>query len=96
VAKDVLPMWRVREQLVKAVTLKIDVDRTTEADVAALAELCRQHPGACKVYFEVSGAGMPRSVRLHARTAVVDLTPELMKSLNRQLGTEAVILESEA
>ncbi len=95
VAKDVLPMWRVREQLVKAVTLKIDVDRTTEADVAALAELCRQHPGACKVYFEVSGAGMQRPVRLHARTSVVDLTPDFMKALGRKLGTDSVVLESE-
>ena len=96
VAKDVLPMWRVREQLVKAVTLRIDVDRTTEADVAALADLCRQHPGTCKVYFEVTGAGMPRPVRLHARTAVVDLTPDLMKGLNRRFGNDALMLESEA
>ena len=96
VAKDVLPMWRVREQLVKAITLRIDVDTATEADVAALAELCRQHPGACKVYFEVTSAAMPRPVRLHARTAVVDLTPDLMKGLRRQFGNEALVLESEA
>ncbi len=96
VAKDVIPMWRVREQLVKAVTLRIDVDRTTEADVQALAELCAQHPGACKVYFEVTSAQMPRPVRLHARTAVVDLTPDLMKGLSRRFGADALVLESEA
>ncbi len=45
IAKDVLPMWRVREQLVKALTLRIDVDTTTEADVAAIKALCDQHPG---------------------------------------------------
>jgi DNA polymerase-3 subunit alpha len=95
VAKDVLPMWRVREQLVKAVTLRIDVDEATEADVAALADLCRQHPGACKVYFEVTSAQMPRPVRLHARTAVVDLTPDLMKGLSRRFGADALVLESE-
>jgi len=96
VAKDVLPMWRVREQLVKALTLKIDLDTTTEADVDELRAICAAHPGACKVYFEVSGGGMPRPVRLHARTAVVDLTPELMKGLRRQFGTESLVLESEA
>ncbi|PAP77419.1 DNA polymerase III subunit alpha [Rubrivirga marina] len=96
VAKDVLPMWRVREQLVKAVTLRIDVDEATEADVAALADLCRQHPGACKVYFEVTSRAIPRPVRLHARTAVVDLTPDLMKGLSRRFGADSLILESEA
>ena len=95
VAKDILPMWRVREQLVKAITLKIDVDTTTEADVTALKALCDAHPGACKLYFELASAAMPRPVRLHARTAVVDLTPELMKGLRRQLGAEALVLESE-
>lgn len=53
-------------------------------------------PGACKVYFEVSGAGMPQPVRLHARTSVEDLTPELTKSPNRLLHAEHVVLESEA
>ena len=71
IARDLLPMWRVREQLVKAITLKIDVDTTTEDDVAALKALCDAHPGACKVYFQLASSAMPRPVRLHARTAVV-------------------------
>ena len=96
VAKDVLPMWRVREQLVKALTLQIDADLVTPDDVAALQALCAEHPGACKVYFEVSSRQLPRPVRLHARTAVVDLTPELMKGLNRLLGTRSLVLEGEA
>ncbi len=96
VAKDVLPMWRVREQLVKALTLRIDVDTTTEADVTAIKALCDAHPGACKVYFELASAAMPRPVRLHARTAVVDLTPALMKGLGRLIGDRAVVLQAEA
>ena len=95
VAKDVLPMWRVREQLVKALTLQIDADLATTDDVAALQALCAEHPGACKVYFEVSSRQLPRPVRLHARTAVVDLTPELMKGLGRLLGTRSMVLEGE-
>ena len=96
VAKDILPMWRVREQLVKAVTLRIDADTATEDDVAAVASLCREHPGACKIYFEVTSQRFQRPMRLHARTAVVDLTPELMKGLDRVLGQGRVVLESEA
>ena len=96
VAKDVLPMWRVREQLVKALTLQIDADVTTTEDVAALQALCAEHPGACKVYFEVSSRQLPRPVRLHARTAVVDLTPQLMRGLNKLLGTRSLVLEGEA
>ena len=95
VAKEVLPMWRVREQLVKAVVLRIDPDVATEADVDALAGLCAEHPGACKVYFEVASRALPRPVRLHARTAVVDLTPELMKGLNGLFGARSVVLEGE-
>ena len=95
VAKDVLPMWRVREQLVKAITLRIDADTATPEDVAGLKALCDEHPGACKVYFEVTSAQMPRPFRLHARTAVVDLTPELTRGLTRLIGREAVVLESE-
>ena len=95
VAKEVLPMWRVREQLVKAVVLRIDPDVSTEADVDALATLCGEHPGACKVYFEVASRALPRPVRLHARTAVVDLTPEFMKGLNGLFGAQSVVLEGE-
>ncbi len=96
VAKDVLPMWKVREQMVKALTVQIDADVATTDDVAALQALCAEHPGACKVYFEVSSRQLPRPVRLHARTAVVDLTPELMKGLNKLLGTRSLVLEGEA
>ena len=95
VAKDVLPMWRVREQLVKALTVQVDADLVTTDDVAALKALCDQHPGACKVYFEVTSRQLPRPVRLHARTAVVDLTPELMKGLGRLLGTRSLVLEGD-
>ena len=95
VAKDILPMWRVREQLVKALTLKLDADVTTTEDVAALKALCEQHPGTTKVYFEVTSGQLPQPVRLHARTAVVDLTPELMKGLDRIVGARSMVLEGE-
>ena len=95
IGREVLPMWRVREQLVKAVVLRLDADLLKESDVEALAGLCEAHRGACKVYMELTSRELPRPVRLHARTAVVDLTPDFMKGLNRIVGARQVFLEGE-
>ena len=89
-------MWRVREQLVQAITLKIDAAGATPEAIDELAALCAQHKGAKKLYIELEHPGLPRPVRLHARTAVVDLTPDLMKGLTRLIGREQVVLETEA
>ena len=96
IAKDILPMWRVRDQLVKSIVLRLNVDVTRPDALEELAVLCEQNPGQAKLYFDVTGAGLREAVRLHARTAVIDPTPELMKGLGTLFGTEAIILESEA
>jgi DNA polymerase-3 subunit alpha len=96
IAKEVLPMWRVREQLVQAITLKIDASGVTPEAIDELAALCAEHKGAKKLYVELEHAGLPRPVRLHLRTAVVDLTPDLMKGFTRIVGREAMVLETEA
>ncbi len=95
IGREVIPMWRVREQLVKAVVLRLDVDLLKETDVDAIATLCEAHRGACKVYVELTSRDLPRPVRLHARTAVVDLTPDFMKGLNQIVGARQVVLEGE-
>jgi DNA polymerase-3 subunit alpha len=94
VAREVVPMWRVRE-MVKGLVLRVSTDHSTVEELDRLATLCEQHRGACKVYFEVSGTALARPVRLHARTAVVDLTPDFMKAITRQFGPDAVVLETE-
>ena len=96
IAKDILPMWRVRDQLVKSIVLRLNVDVTRPDALDELAMLCEQNPGQAKLYFDVTGGGLREPVRLHARTAVIDPTPELMKGLGKLFGTEAIILESEA
>ena len=63
---------------------------------APLAALCEANRGKCKLYFDVTTTALPRPVRLHARTAVVDPTPDLMKGLNRLFGRDAILLEAEA
>jgi DNA polymerase-3 subunit alpha len=95
IGREVIPMWRVRETLVKALVLKLDADIVSEADVEALAVLCEANKGTTKVYMELTSRDLPRPVRLHARTAVVDLTPDFMKSLNKIVGARSVVLEGE-
>lgn len=95
IANDVLPMWKVRDQLVQTITLRLDADTTEPAAIDELASLCEKNKGHTKLYFDVEATGLPRPVRLHARTAVVEPTPELMKGLNRLFGREAVVLEGD-
>jgi DNA polymerase-3 subunit alpha len=95
-ARDFVPMWKVREQMVRSIVLRFDADVTTTAKLDELAALCDVNRGRCKMYFEVTTSTLPKPVRLHARQAVVDPTPELMKGLSRLFGREAVLLEGEA
>ncbi|MEM1125684.1 MAG: DNA polymerase III subunit alpha [Bacteroidota bacterium] len=96
VARDVIPMWKVREQLVKGITLTLDHAATTEAFVDQLHTLCTAHRGACRLYFEVRTPDVTGGmVRLRSRQVVVDPTPDLMKGLAELVGTENVRLEGE-
>ena len=83
IAKEVLPMWRVREQLVQAITLKIDASGVAPEAIDELAALCAAHKGTKKLYIELSHDALPRPVRLHARTAVVDLDAGLDEGASR-------------
>ncbi len=94
-AREVVPMWRVREQFVKAVVVRVDADAVSLADVEALVALCEQHKGACKLRFELTSRELPRPVRLRARTAVVDLTPDFMKGVSALFGARAVVLDGD-
>jgi len=95
IAKEIIPMWRVREQLVKSLVLRLDVDHVDTAQVDALADLCTEHPGTIKIYFELTHQDLPQPVRLHARTSVVDLTPDFMKGVSKLFGYNALVLEGE-
>jgi DNA polymerase-3 subunit alpha len=93
VAREVVPMWRVREQLVRAVVLKINADTTDAGRLEELYELCKANKGNARLYFEVTTKELPRMVRLHARSSVIDLSPDLMAGLVRLFGRESVVLE---
>jgi len=93
IAREIIPMWRVREQLVKSIVLRLDSETTEPARLEELATLCTANKGDKKLFFEVTTPHLPKTVRLHARTAVVDLSPDLMHGLGRLFGRDAVILE---
>jgi DNA polymerase-3 subunit alpha len=94
-AREVVPMWKVRESLVKAVVVRVDADAVSADDVEALGALCDEHRGACKLYFELTHRDLPRPVRLRARTAVVDLTADFLKGVAAVVGRDAVVLEGD-
>ncbi|CAN5630041.1 DNA polymerase III subunit alpha [soil metagenome] len=94
IAREVLPMWKVRDQYVTGVTLTLDADIHKPELVEKLHELCEEHRGSCRLAFEVSISDMPRPIRVRSRTCPVDLSPELMLGLTTLLGREAIKLEA--
>lgn len=81
--------------MTKPILLCINADTTEPAAIDDLATLCENNKGTAKLYFDVESTELTKPVRLHARTAVVEPTPELMKGLGKLFGREAVVLESE-
>ena len=96
IARDVMPMWKVRDQLVKSLILRLNVDETPAAAVEQLHELCANNRGHVKLYFEVGAADLPAPQRLLSRTVVVDPTPAFMRGVYRLFGPQQIRVEGEA
>ena len=96
VAQDVLPMWKVREQLVKAVVVRVGIETGEAAPLLQLRELCEQNRGNVKLYFDVEDVELPAGLqRIRSRTCMVDPTPDLMQGIVRIFGRENVSVEGE-
>ena len=96
IGRDVLPMWKVREQLVKAIVLRVDAERVDEDVVSKLRLLCEDNRGQCKLYFDLDLPDIPAGIqRVRSRTFVVDPTPELMNGMARLFGRDNVMLQGE-
>jgi len=97
IARDILPMWKVREQLVKAIVLRVEIGRISEGDIDRLRSLCEGNRGECKLYFDLDFPETPTGThRVRSRTFVVDPTPDLMNGMASLFGRENVILQGEA
>ncbi|MFQ5571842.1 MAG: DNA polymerase III subunit alpha, partial [Rhodothermales bacterium] len=57
--RDVIPMWKVREQLVKSIILRIQAEQIELAVIDKLRELCDANRGHCKLYFDLLDPDLP-------------------------------------
>jgi DNA polymerase-3 subunit alpha len=94
-ATAVDPMWKVREQYVKRIVLRLNADDTPAEAMQSLWELCQRNKGPVQLLFDVETREIPRPVRLRARTGMVEPTPELMQGIYRLFGRKMVALEGE-
>jgi DNA polymerase-3 subunit alpha len=91
-AQDVMPMWKAREQFVKSIVVRLDIDRADAALVPRLAELCENNRGMVKLYFDLVGAELPEPAKMRVRRFVVDPTPQLMTGLTQLVGRPNISL----
>ncbi|MEX0600003.1 MAG: DNA polymerase III subunit alpha [Rhodothermales bacterium] len=97
IGRDIVPMWKVREQMVKAIVLNVDSDHVDADTIDKLRVLCENNRGQCKLYFDIRAHDLPQGgpQRVRSRSYVVDPTPELMNGMARLLGRTNVALEGE-
>jgi DNA polymerase-3 subunit alpha len=96
IVNDLIPLWRVREQMVRSIVLHLDLDTTPVAHLEQLHQLCSAHRGSrCKLLFDVTACDLPKPQRLRSRTFVVDPAPELVHGLMRLFGRDRLMLEGE-
>lgn len=95
-ARDILPMWKVREQLVKSIVLRLDMERVETQQLERLRDLCEANRGACRLYFDVAMPALPGLQRVRSRTFVVEPTPDLLQGITRLFGRDSLSLEGDA
>ena len=95
IAKDILPMWKVRDQMVQSMVLTVNPDRIQPNHLQRFKSLCEEHPGHCKLYFDVDAGNGPKQ-RVRSRRMVVDPTADFMKETRRLFGLDNIALQGEA
>lgn len=96
IVQDILPMWKVRDQLVKSIVLRVTDDDMDSAKISELRDLCDANRGKCKLYFDIDLPDLPEPQRIHSRKYVVEPTPDLMHGMSRLFGRENVVLQGDA
>lgn len=96
IVQDIMPMWKVREQLVKSIVLRVTNDSIPEDKIIELRELCDANRGSCKLYFDLHLPDLPAPQRIHSRKFVVEPTQDLMQGVTRIFGRENVVLQGDA
>jgi DNA polymerase-3 subunit alpha len=95
ICNDIVPMWKVREQMVKSLSIRIPATELELTQVDALEELLGAHRGGCKLYLDLISDDSPQPTRLLCRTFVVDPNNEVMQGLSRLFGQRSIVVEGE-
>jgi len=90
--KDILPMWKVREQKVEEVILTVDAETMVAEELLQLKALCENNRGHCKLYFDLKAPELTGPERLRSRSFVIEPTSEFMKGAQRLVGPENIRL----
>jgi DNA polymerase-3 subunit alpha len=93
IAKEISPMWKVREQMVSEVVLKVNLDEVMPEELHEFKSFCEQSPGNCKLYFDVDAPELRGQERLRSRSYVVEPTAEFMKGAQRIFGADNIALK---
>ena len=94
--REVMPMWQVREKMVRNIILTIDRRRIGSEHMDRLRQLCERNRGNTRLFFDVVDPQLPAGVqRVRARSCVVDASPELLDGMAALFGRHAVTLQDE-
>lgn len=93
IAKDVIPMWKVREQMVQEVVLHVDLDQVMPKELQEFKSLCERTTGNCTLYFDVDAPELRGRERLRSRSYVIEPTAEFMKGAQRIFGADNIALK---
>jgi len=92
---ELWPMWKVRDELVEALVVQLDLEQVRPEQLDRFHALCREHTGRCKLYFDLLSPELPGGrQRLLSRRCLVELNDTLMQQTLRLFGAEAIRLES--
>jgi DNA polymerase-3 subunit alpha len=92
-AKEITPMWKVREQMVQEVVLRLDLEQVNLGEMQDLKALCEENPGNCTLYFDVDAPELSGPERLRSRGYVIEPTASFMKGAQRIVGTDNIALK---
>ncbi|MEP0546118.1 MAG: DNA polymerase III subunit alpha [Rhodothermales bacterium] len=95
-AQSVDAMWKVREEYVKRIILRLNADDTLPEAMDEFYALCQRNKGPVQLLFDVETREIPQPVRLRAQKGMVEPTPELMQGMYRLFGRKMVALEGDA
>lgn len=95
IVQEIYPMWKVREQLVRSISLRVDIDRIKPERLSAFRDVCDVNRGTRSLYFDVLADDLHEPGRILARKFVVEPTPELLLEAATIFGRENVILHGE-